>query len=63
LSCWQKAVNRAHARIPRLANGPWPRWRAGRSWPSCAAAPLRATAVVAAVLVLHKIETRRNSGW
>ncbi len=58
LSRGQKAVNRAHARIRAR--------RAGRGHPHglddpdhAALLPRRATAVVAAILVLHHVETSR----
>jgi hypothetical protein len=60
LSHGQKAVNRAHARIRALGERAVPLLK-GRKIPAkLRCCPRRATAIVAAILVLHHIETRRQ---
>ncbi|MGK5738924.1 transposase family protein [Micromonospora sp. URMC 103] len=62
LSRGQKAVNRAHARIRAIgerANATLKGWKILTKLRCC---PRRATAIVQATLVLHRVEAKRHAG-
>ncbi|MFD7652865.1 transposase family protein [Actinosynnema sp. NPDC059797] len=60
LSRGQKAVNRAHARIRALGERAVSLLKGWKILTKLRCCPRRATAIVAAILVLHHIETRRQ---
>jgi hypothetical protein len=60
LSRGQKAVNRAHARIRALGERAVSLLKGWKILVKLRCCPRRATAVVAAILVLHHVETRRQ---
>ncbi|MDQ2587315.1 transposase family protein [Saccharothrix yanglingensis] len=62
LSRGQKAVNRAHARIRALGERAVSLLKGWKVLAKLRCCPRRATAIVAAILVLHHIETRRHPG-
>ncbi|MFI2277074.1 hypothetical protein [Catenuloplanes sp. NPDC020197] len=62
LSRRQKVVNRAHAKIRAGGERAIATLKPGRSWPNCAAAHPRATAIVQAILALHHVEANRYAG-
>ncbi|MBP2337429.1 hypothetical protein JOF41_003607 [Saccharothrix coeruleofusca] len=60
LSCGQKAVNRAHARIRGLGERAVSLLKGWKVLIKLRCCPSRATAIVAAILVLHHVEIRRQ---
>jgi len=62
LSRWQKAVNRAHARIRARGERAIATLKTWKILAKLRCCPRRATAVVQAVLALHHVETSRYSG-
>ncbi len=62
LSQGQKAVNRAHARIRALGERAVATLKGWKVLVKLRCCPRRATALIAAILVLHLIETGRDSG-
>ncbi len=62
LSKGQKAVNRAHARIRALGERAVATLKTWKVLAKLRCCPRRATAVIAAILVLHLVETNRYPG-
>ena len=62
LSPGQKAVNRAHARIRALGERAVATLKSWKVLVKLRCCPRRATALIAAILVLHLIEIGRDSG-
>ena len=60
LSRGQKAVNRAHARIRALGERAVSLLKGWKILAKLRCCPRRATAIIAAILVLHHVETRRR---